>query len=107
MQKLLTVISWKYNPSSRHLKIVYSNGHTELYHPVPEFIYDNLLRREDKAAFVHKYLEYNLHFSLYGLKLMRFTISDHQQTRTDRYSADDKTLILLNQMNKLFHFCCM
>ena len=25
MQKLLTVISWKYNPSSRHLKIVYSN----------------------------------------------------------------------------------
>lgn len=63
MQKLLTVISWKYNPSSRHLKIVYSNGHKELYHPVPEFIYDNLLRRDDKAAFVHKYLEYNLHFT--------------------------------------------
>ena len=63
MQKLLTVISWKYNPSSRHLKIVYSNGHTELYHPVPEFIYDNPLRRQDKAAFVEKYLEYNLHFN--------------------------------------------
>ena len=58
MQKLLTVISWTYNASSRHLKIVYNNGHAALFHPVPTFIYDNLLRRQDKAAFVQKYLEY-------------------------------------------------
>ncbi|WP_313659732.1 KTSC domain-containing protein [Acinetobacter variabilis] len=62
MQKLLTVISWAYSPSSRHLKIIYSNGDIELYHPVPEFVYDNLLRRQDKMAFVQRYLEYNLHF---------------------------------------------
>ncbi|NUG66071.1 KTSC domain-containing protein, partial [Acinetobacter bereziniae] len=30
--------------------------------PVPEFIYDNLLRSSDKTAFVHKYLEYDVHF---------------------------------------------
>ncbi|APX63148.1 MULTISPECIES: KTSC domain-containing protein [Acinetobacter] len=63
MALLLTVISWKYNPSSRQLKIFYDNGLTELYHPVPEYIYDNLLRRHDKAAFVKKYLEYDLNFT--------------------------------------------
>lgn len=63
MALLLTVISWKYNPSSRHLKVFYDNGLTELYHPVPEYIYDNLLRRHDKAAFVKKYLEYDLNFT--------------------------------------------
>lgn len=59
----LTVTSWTYNPSSRYLKIFYSNGSGELYHPVPEFIYHNLLRYPDKTAFVHKYLEYDLHFT--------------------------------------------
>ncbi|POU26008.1 KTSC domain-containing protein [Acinetobacter sp. ACNIH3] len=63
MALLLTVISWKYNPLSRQLKIFYDNGLTELYHPVPEYIYDNLLRRHDKAAFVKKYLEYDLNFT--------------------------------------------
>jgi len=53
---------WKYDISSRYLKIFYSNGTAELYHPVPEFIYDNLLRTTDKTAFVHKYLEFDLHF---------------------------------------------
>lgn len=62
MENTITVTSWKYNPSSRHLKIFYSDGSGELYHPVPEFIYDNLLRTTDKAAFVHKYLEFDLHF---------------------------------------------
>ncbi|MFZ0331040.1 MAG: KTSC domain-containing protein, partial [Acinetobacter bohemicus] len=33
------------------------------YHPVPEFIYNNLLRCSDKTAFVHKYLEYDVHFT--------------------------------------------
>jgi hypothetical protein len=34
------------------LKIFYSDGSGDLYHPVPEFVYDNLLRSTDKAAFV-------------------------------------------------------
>lgn len=59
----LTVTSWKYNASSRYLKIFYNDGTGELYYPVPEFIYNNLLRRSDKTAFVHKYLEYDLHFT--------------------------------------------
>lgn len=63
MERLLTVISWTYNPSSRNLKIFYNNGLTELYHPVPQYIYENLLRRHDKAAFIKKYLEYDLNFT--------------------------------------------
>lgn len=59
----LTVTSWKYNASARYLKIFYNDGTGELYYPVPECIYDNLLRRSDKTAFVHKYLEYDLHFT--------------------------------------------
>ncbi|MEJ2898547.1 KTSC domain-containing protein [Acinetobacter sp. NS-4] len=59
----IAVTFWKYSPSSRYLKIFYNNGSAELYHPVPEFIYNNLLRCTDKAAFVHKYLEYDLHFT--------------------------------------------
>lgn len=62
MEKLLVVTHWKYNATSRYLKIFYSNGTGELYHPVPEFIYNNLLRCENKTAFVEKYLEYDLHF---------------------------------------------
>ena len=42
MGSMITVTSWKYNASSRYLKIFYNNGSGELYHPVPEFIYDNL-----------------------------------------------------------------
>ena len=63
MGTLLIVTSYKYNASSRYLKIFYNNGSGELYHPVPQFVYDNLLRCNDKTAFVHKYLEYDLHFS--------------------------------------------
>ncbi len=37
----LTVTSWKYNASSRYLKIFYNDGTGELYYPVPEFIYNN------------------------------------------------------------------
>ena len=62
MGSMITVTFWKYNASSRYLKIFYNNGSGELYHPVPEFIYNNLLRCSDKTAFVHKYLEYDLHF---------------------------------------------
>ncbi|ENX15790.1 hypothetical protein F895_02337 [Acinetobacter sp. CIP 64.2] len=62
MEKPVVVTSWKYDVSSRYLKIFYSNGSGELYHPVPEFIYNNLLRTNDKTAFVHKYLEFDLHF---------------------------------------------
>lgn len=62
MGSMITVTSWKYNASSRYLKNFYNNGSGELYHPVPEFIYDNLLRCSDKTAFVHKYLEYDVHF---------------------------------------------
>lgn len=63
MGTMLIVTSYKYNASSRYLKIFYNNGSGELYHPVPQFVYDNLLRCNDKTAFVHKYLEYDLHFS--------------------------------------------
>ncbi|WP_336957707.1 KTSC domain-containing protein [Acinetobacter nosocomialis] len=54
MVNTAVVTSWKYNATSRHLKIFYSDGSGDLYHPVPEFVYDNLLRSTDKAAFVHK-----------------------------------------------------
>ncbi|WP_425918330.1 KTSC domain-containing protein [Acinetobacter sp. TSRC1-2] len=63
MGTMLVVTSYKYNASSRYLKIFYSNGSGELYHPVPEFIYNNLLRCTDKTAFVQKYLEYDVHFT--------------------------------------------
>ncbi|MFW1753340.1 KTSC domain-containing protein [Acinetobacter wanghuae] len=59
----LTVVSYKYNASSHHLHIYYNTGLIELYHPVPEYIYNNLLRREDKTAFVQKYLQYDLNFN--------------------------------------------
>ena len=38
MANTVAVTSWKYNATSRHLKIFYSDGSGELYHPVPEFI---------------------------------------------------------------------
>ena len=41
MEKTVVVTSWKYDISSRYLKIFYNTGLGELYHPVPEFIYDN------------------------------------------------------------------
>ena len=63
MEKSAIVTSWQYDASSRYLKIFYNNGSAELYHPVPEFIYDNLLRSTDKTIFVHKYLEFDLHFN--------------------------------------------
>lgn len=63
MSTSLTVTSWKYDALSRYLKIFYNNGSAELYHPVPNFIYDNLLRASDKTIFVHKYLEFDLHFT--------------------------------------------
>ncbi|KHN66486.1 hypothetical protein AV645_02590 [Acinetobacter calcoaceticus] len=67
MVNTVAVTSWKYNATSRHLKIFYSDGSGELYHPVPVFIYDNLLRSTDKTAFVHKYLEFDLHFTRLSL----------------------------------------
>ncbi len=63
MQQLVSVKSWQYDAISRHLKIFYENGTGALYHPVPVFIYDNLLRATDKAAFIHKYIEFDLHFN--------------------------------------------
>ena len=54
MGTALAVTTWKYNSTSRYLKIFYNNGSGELYHPVPQFVYDNLLRCNDKTAFVHK-----------------------------------------------------
>ena len=59
----IAVTSWKYSASSRYLTIFYNNGSGDLYHPVPAFVYDNLMRFNDKTAFVHKYLEYDLHFT--------------------------------------------
>jgi len=44
-------------------RYVWEYGSGELYHPVPQFVYANMLRCSDKAAFVHKYLEYDLHFT--------------------------------------------
>ena len=63
MGTMLIVTSYKYNASSRYLKIFYNNGSGELYHPVPEFMYNNLLRCSDQTAIVHKYLEYDVHFT--------------------------------------------
>jgi hypothetical protein len=63
METLISVVSCHYNASSRNLKVVYSNGITALYHPVPKYIYANLLRRQDKLGFIQKYLEYDLSFN--------------------------------------------
>ena len=63
MENVLTVVSCTYNASNHNLKIIYSNGLAALYHPVPLAIYHNLLRRSDKAAFIEKYLEYDLNFN--------------------------------------------
>lgn len=62
MEKLLVVTTCKYNSTSRYLKIFYNNGTADLFHPVPEIIYNNLVRCSNKVAFVKKYLEYDLHF---------------------------------------------
>ena len=50
--KTVVVTSWKYDISSRYLKIFYSNGTAELYHPVPEFVYDNLLLIQNDGIFI-------------------------------------------------------
>ncbi len=42
MGKTPAVTSWTYSASSRYLKIFYENGSGDLFHPVPQFIYDNL-----------------------------------------------------------------
>ncbi len=68
MGTTLTIKFLKYNASSRYLHIFYTNGKADLYHPVPAFIYDNMMRCTDKAAFVQKYLEYDLHFKHISLE---------------------------------------
>lgn len=62
MEKTTVVTLCKYNSTSRYLKIFYNNGTADLFHPVPEFIYNNLVRSSNKTLFVHKYLEYDLNF---------------------------------------------
>lgn len=62
MEKSIAVTFYKYNSTSRYLKNFYNNGSADLFHPVPEFIYNNLVRSSDKTSFVHKYLEYDLNF---------------------------------------------
>ena len=63
MLDLPVVTAYRYDDISRHLKIFYNNGLAELYHPVPQRIYDTLIRHQDKARFIHRYLEYNVHFT--------------------------------------------
>jgi hypothetical protein len=63
MSGLAVVVSYKYSASSRYLKIFYSSGAADLYYHVPKFVFENFLRSHDKAAFVYKYLAYDLHFS--------------------------------------------
>lgn len=60
---LHSVSAFRYSASSRYLTIFYADGGGDLFYPVPQLIYDNLLRSHDKAAFVYKYLAYDLHFS--------------------------------------------
>lgn len=62
MEKTIVVTFYKYNATSRYLKIFYDDGSADLFHPIPEFIYNNLVRCSDKTSFVHKYLEYDLNF---------------------------------------------
>lgn len=69
MTTVLTVVHCKYSASTRYLKIFYSNGLAELYHPVPVSLYENLLRREDKTAFVQRYLQYDLHFTRISMSM--------------------------------------
>lgn len=57
------VKTWKYSASSRYLKIFYNDGTAVLFYSVPRFVYDNMLRVQNKTAFIEKYLTYNLHFS--------------------------------------------
>ena len=69
MSKTLAVTSWTYSAYSRYLKIFYENGSGDFFHPVQQFIYDNLLRRSDKAALVSKYLAYDLSFNRISIQL--------------------------------------
>lgn len=57
------VKTWKYSASSRYLKIFYNDGTAVLFYFVPGFVYASMLRVQNKAAFIEKYLTYNLHFS--------------------------------------------
>lgn len=68
MGTVIIVTTWKYNATSRYLKIFYNNGTADLFHPVPEFIVNNLIRSSDKHAFVQKYLEYDLNFNKISLQ---------------------------------------
>ncbi|MEB3766728.1 KTSC domain-containing protein [Acinetobacter sp. MD2] len=63
MQNTVSVATWKYNENSRYLKIFYQNGSAVLFYSVPHIIYQNFLRAQNKAAFIEKYLSYDLHFS--------------------------------------------
>lgn len=63
----LQVTVFKYDTVSRSLKLFYSDGSGVIFRSVPQFIHQNLLRSEDKFAFVQKYLEYDLHFTKISL----------------------------------------
>lgn len=59
----IQVKMFKYDTASKCLKLFYSDGSGAIFKSVPEFVHQNLIRSQDKAAFVQKYLEYDLHFT--------------------------------------------
>ena len=61
------VKTWKYSASSHYLKIFYIDGSAVLFYSVPTFVYDNMLRVQNKTDFIERYLTYNLHFSSVAL----------------------------------------
>ncbi|WOE32032.1 MULTISPECIES: KTSC domain-containing protein [unclassified Acinetobacter] len=62
------VTFWNYNTTSKYLKIFYNDGTADLFHPVPQVIFDHLVRSQDKRHFIKKNLEYNLLFTRISLQ---------------------------------------
>ncbi|KAA8734796.1 KTSC domain-containing protein [Acinetobacter qingfengensis] len=57
------ITTFKYDSMARRLKLFYSDGRGVLFCSVPALLHQNLLKSQDKTAFVRKYLEYDLQFS--------------------------------------------
>ncbi len=67
MGAALHITLLKYDTGSKQLKLIYNDGSGAIFKSVPDFIHQNLMRAEDKVAFVAKYLEYDLHFTKISL----------------------------------------
>ena len=59
--------TFKYDRYSRCLKLFYDDGNGVLFKSVSKMMHQRLLRTQNKDAFIHKYLEYDLNYTKYYL----------------------------------------